>query len=76
MSAVNKVSGNKIIRKKVLRKIYPKKKNPKKVINLVNMRSSIRRFHKKDFITHLYFDVLILIAPWLQTSFVPLPFLP
>ena len=45
--------------------MYPKKK----VLSLVKMRSRLRRFHKKDFFTHLYFEyshpgVLISIAPF------------
>ena len=36
----------------VLKKIYPKKK----VLNLVKMSSSLRRFHKQDIFTHLYFE--------------------
>ena len=50
MGAPNKVSGNKITGNKVLKKIYAKKKNTRnKVLNLVKMRSSLKRFHKKDF---------------------------
>ena len=40
MGADNKVSGNKITGIKILKK---------KVLNLVKMRSSLRRFYKKDF---------------------------
>ena len=43
MKADKKVSGNKITGVKVPKKIYRKKKNQEK------MRSSLRRFYKKEF---------------------------
>ena len=57
MGAANKVSGNKTTGIKVLKKIIPKKKTKKKVLNLVKMRSSLRRLHKKDFSSvHLHIE--------------------
>ena len=50
MGAANKVSGKKITGiRKSLRKYIRRKKTGKKVLSLMKMRSSLRRFHKKDF---------------------------
>ena len=46
MGVANKVLENKITGIKVLKEIYPKKK---KVLSLGELRSSLGRFHKKDF---------------------------
>ena len=58
MGAANKVSGKKITGiRKSLRKYIRRKKTGKKVLSLMKMRSSLRRFHKKDFFPmHLQFE--------------------
>ena len=59
MEAAAKVSGKKITGIKVLKKINRKKTNQKKVLSLGKMRSSLRRFDKKDFFSTGLFSAKI-----------------